>query len=549
MSSLRKRVELNTRAQRAATSGPGTAGDGTFHLPSVTLERLQQLQQVEDAEEQREQRLADDIEAGNFDLSGPGMRSRYQLPKVDERFNARLQGLQQVVSAEQNRMKPETLPMYRMTPAQRQGVYNGIKLIAELIENNVVRPTDEQQLRTLRRQEAARHSSTSAASLAIYKTGAPNLRYAQQVPRAWSEARAAANNTAGGGGGVGGRAFLSNEPMAINDHLHTLADTLFLDIRTAMMRTEDDVGGLVRSPTPAMVKQVQFPYFMMLRDELRSLQLLSQHSAFLNFSNVLYREAQRQQAPVPLRTMIERCTAESGLSLVCAQFRYDSRTIELVLKVNVEASYFGLLTFNVADVYTDDTQLLRAEVKDELKEVHKVDMAAATVRVPTLGRLHDEAERMRALSELTDYEHLASDYYKCHEDLARDQMFGTRVDRLVARSSPMRVMHPLKSKKLCDVPVRYCYAYFSNCQCFIDDADLALYKLRYANIARRQRTRATVDSELLPMYASDDEACGTEGVKRRRTEPTAAGASVSGVRSAVSAVRDDDDDDVDDKRH
>ena len=51
------------------------------------------------------------------------MRPRYQLPELDERFGRRLDSLQQLVGAEQNRLQPVTPPMYRLTPAQRQELH------------------------------------------------------------------------------------------------------------------------------------------------------------------------------------------------------------------------------------------------------------------------------------------------------------------------------------------------------------------------------------------------------------------------------------------
>jgi hypothetical protein len=507
----------------------------------MTVEQFQRLQAAEEREERRENRRIDVIEEGNFDLPGPGMRPRYQLPELDERFGRRLDSLQQLVGAEQNRLQPVTPPMYRLTPAQRQGIYSGINFMAELIEKNAVRPNDEAQLKLLRRMEAAAHASTSATSPSIYKTGAANLRYAQQNPRSWLDAK----KSGGGGGGSDQpveqqRNFVSSEQSSANEHAHSLEDTLLLDVRAAMVRTTDDpsTASVVAQPTPAMIKQVQFPYFMMLRDERRSLQYHSQHGAFLNYANALYRESllagAERSPPVPLGDAVRRSMRESGLSLVCVQFRYDARTLEVVLKINVEASYFGLLAFNI--VAETDTRALRAAVKAELSKAYVDDVRAATVQQPTLGRLRDEKEQRQAMSEIAEFQHLACEYYKSHEELAADKTFGTPVDRLIARSSPMRILLPLKSPTLCALQVRYRYAYFANCQCFIDNEDLDVYKLRHATIARAQRAPGRrppppPPCELLPLYDSDEEPARVDANKRRRRH-----------------ARADADDDVDDKK-
>lgn len=507
----------------------------------MTVEHLQRLRTTEEREERRESARIDAIEQGNFDLPGPGMARppRYQLPDVDEAFDRRLGSLQQLVGAEQNRLQPVTPPMYRLTPAQRQGIYSGINFMAELIERNAVRPADEQQLKLLRRMEAAAHASTSATSASIYKTGVANLRYAQQNPRSWLDAKGS-----GASGGEQQRNFVNNEQASsmANQHAHSLEDTLLLDVRAAMVRATDDpaTASVVQQPTPTMIKQVQFPYFMMLRDERRSLQYHSQHGAFLNFANTLYRESLLARTAAASGTslfgdMIRRSMRESGLSLVCVQFRYDARTLEVVLKINVEASYFGLLTFNIVGGASDALKL-RQDIKKELAKVYTDDLQAATIQQPTLGRLRDQKEQRQAMSEIAEFQHLACEYSKSHEDLAADKTYGTRVDRLIARSSPMRVLMPLKSPTLCGVRVRYCYAYFANCQCFIDDDDLAVYKLRHASIARAQRARPTtaaaaVAAEMLPVYDSDDEATRVDSNKRRKK----------------SNRKDDDDDDNDDK--
>ena len=532
-----------------AAGGGGDDGGGgrTFALPSMTVEHLQRLRATEEREERREAARIDAIEQGNFDLPGPGMARppRYQLPDVDEQFDRRLGSLQQLVGAEQNRLQPVTPPMYRLTPAQRQGIYSGINFMAELIERNAVRPNDEQQLKLLRRMEAAAHATTSATSPSIYKTGVANLRYAQQNPRSWLDAKGAGT----GGGGAEKHNFVNSEQSSSSSHAHSLEDTLFIDVRAAMVRASDDpaTASVVQQPTPAMIKQVQFPYFMMLRDERRSLQYHSQHGAFLNYANTLYRESllSRNSAAAGggggvhlFGDIVRRSMRESGLSLVCAQFRYDARTIEVVLKINVEASYFGLLAFNIVDdVAPADARKLRLAVKEELAKVYTDDLQAATIQQPTLGRLRDQKEQRQAMSEIAEFQHLACEYCKSHEELAADKTYGTRVDRLIARSSPMRVLMPLKSPTLCGVRVRYCYAYFANCQCFIDDDDIGVYKLRHASIARAQRAAPArrSPSELLPVYDSDDETARIDSNKRRR------------VKTAAAAAVDDDDADVDDK--
>lgn len=482
----------------------------TFGTPSLTMAQLASIERAEQREAERDAQRIDAIEDGNFDLAGGGMRA--SLPEVDSRFEKRLGNLSKLVTSEQNKLVPVTPPMYMLTARQRQAIFNGVNFLSETIAKNIIRPEDEHELRSLRTIEAANHSKSSSTGIQIYKTQIPNLMYANQKPHSWSEVK--------GEDGTTRTVFATSEAKLSNDHSHSPDDTLLIDIR----QTFNDPKCVVHQPNATLIKSVHFPYTMMSPSERRSLQLRSQHTSFLTYSNSLLRSSQ-SSTPFSrtVAEIIENSTAQSGLALNYVQFRYDSKTLEFVYALNFEASVFGVLVFHitamprnvVASGGTADslqrmpgTKELRKIIHQELMESHEKDMAAATVQQPTLGRMFDDKERRAALKEMDDLRHLANDYCKSHEQSAASA-FGTRVDRLISRSCPMRISSPLKSKTLCEVKAKYAYAYFGNCQCLIDDSDLNQYKARYARLARYQHSlqpnRVPAD-ELIPKYDSDDEA-------------------------------------------
>jgi hypothetical protein len=510
-----------------------THEEGVFPLPSLTVAKLEKLRRREEQEERRDRERADGIESGNYSLAGPSLRGG-SLPEIDSRFEKRLDGLKQLVGSEQNRLVPVTPPMYRLTAGQRQGIYNGIEFVSELIDRNIIRPEDPEQMKKLRQIEASNHSKTSAASPHIYKPAVPNLRYHTQIPMGWgamTEVTSDTSGTAGGGRGGDRRMFVTTDSSIGNQHKHSLEDTLILDVRQAMVTSSNPTDPCNRSvttqPTSAMTKHVHFPYFMLSPDERRSLQLISQHESFLNFSGKLYKESLNPTtagASFNLGELIKRATNETGLALAFVQFRFDAYTVEIVLRLNVEATFFGVLTTHMIETPTGDTQTVITKVRGELDGVYKKDVVDATVQQPTLGRLRDQKEQRAAMADIEEFRHLSSEYTKSHADLGADKLYGTRVDRLIGRSVPFRVTAALKSAVLCAVRVRFAYAYFGNCQCFIDDGDLDAYKLRYARAAREQRRCAALPhakplpaAELLPIYDSDEEVIDSAQRKRKAT--------------------------------
>jgi hypothetical protein len=464
-------------------------------------------------------------------------------------MDRRLDDLRKIVASEQNRLVPETPPLYRMTPRQRQAVHKGIDFISEIVAQNIIRPDDEQQVRELRRREAAAHSRSSAVGVQIYKSGAPNLYYASQRPTGWNEAAATGSRFVGTAEAAKPVSGSGVSWASGNNHCHSSEDTLLIDVRLVCV-PPDQQDSTVTPPVPVeFARSVHFPYAMMSPDERRSLQSRSQHTAFVKYVTALSHESMRG-APLAsstnalrsMRDIVTQTTAQTGLSLNCVQFRYDSYTLELVLEINSETSHFGILAFNVPPLASassgadglESMRAVRSKVMSELSAAHNTDVASATVAQPTLGRIHNEADKRAALAQLDGMQQLANDYCRSHEVLAAQRSYGTRVDRLIARGCPLRVMMPLKSPTLCGLQARFAYAYFTTCQCLCDNDDLSKYKKRYATVARRQRqpgTRRVALDELVPLYDSDVEQPRAR-VDPKRKHPPGGG---------------DGDDDVDDK--
>ena len=440
------------------------------------------------------------IEAdGNYSLAGPSMQDA--LPEVDERFENGLREMNRSVKSEQNRLVPQTPPLYQLSPVQRQRVYNGINFITELIGQNIIRPTNPAQLRELRRREAAAHSSSSASGVQLYKPGDANLKYVTQRPATWAE--------------TAGRNFVSADAQLLSDggvgpHQHTLDDTLLLDVRMAMQKRHT----VTAEPLPEMIRDAHFPYFMLAPDDRRTLQLLSQHTAFLNYANQLYREtlptpgavggaaaAAAVDAVCELRVAIERARRETGLALACVLFRYDAHSLEIVLQINAEASFFGVLAYSVAERRSVNMVELRKNVRAELDAVYARDLADAAEPPPTLRALGDNPDALAPRVAPS------CEYYKAHEHCDAN---STRCERLVARSSPLRVSAPQKSELLGRIQVRYRYAVFLSCQCLANEEDLWRFRRRIGLLARAQRharaARAVDAAELLPAYDSDTDA-------------------------------------------
>ena len=382
--------------------------------------------------------------------------------------------------------KMRARPLYQYSAAERQAYYGLVGALAQVVEDNIIRPKDPDVLADLRRREAATQSMNSAASVSLLKTRTINTRYASTGPLGWLQQAGAAASSSSTSTALSLVDNWSRESGSFK-HVHGKEDVLVTDMRY-------HYGKFLGELTSEERRQILFPYFTMTPTEKGILQRMSQHNTFVRFAE----EFERDQMTGPLEAVVKRA---EGMSLFAVRFAYDGQ-LQVVFNLDVDAVYYGVLVFSLvqtagpaqrAKATLAQAAALRERVKVEMSKER--DEAAKKAREPaaSITALIKDAD---VLDELAKMRELSDAFFKAYDEVAVS-VNGTKVDRLVARSCPLAVFYPRKSAALLAAVVKFEYYHFSSCQCVIDDSDLALYKRRYGRAGR-------ANSNALPSYDSDD---------------------------------------------
>jgi hypothetical protein len=404
----------------------------------------------------------------NMDLS----KTLKRIKRLDERNAA-------------SEPKMRARPLYQYSAAERQSYYGLVGAIAQVVEDNIIRPKDPEVVNDLRRREAATHSMNSAASVSLLKTRTLNSHYGSSGPLGWLQQPGAVSVSTTSTPSLADS--WAREAGAGLKHVHSKEDVLITDVRYRY-------GKVLADLTLAEKRQMLFPYFTMSPIEKGILQRMSQHNTFVRFAD----EFEREQTVATLESVVKR---SEGMSLFAVRFAYDCQ-VQVVFNLDLDAVYYGVLVFSLILNTLQPTRKLSIEGAAALRERVKTDVskerdeAAKKAREPaaTITALVKDID---VLAELAKMRELSDAFFKAYDEVAAS-VSGTKVDRLIARSCPLAVFYPRKSAALLGAAVKFEYYHFASCQDVIDDSDLHLYKQCYAKAAKT--------APALPTYDSDNES-------------------------------------------
>ena len=228
---------------------------------------------------------------------------------------------------------PATLPLSQLPESQQRKFYRILDKVADVVEENVARPTNEMQAQELKRREKARAYAGKQPDFSLY---------GKTVTK---------RNVSVGGTGVLG-------VNGVTQHGHDPSTTLLLDMRYALRTSLTLPLNLKVCNNPVFVYQT------LTAELLTIVKANSAHMTFLRLCDQLKRYSFGTTRK--LEEVAQKIVSASGLPINGAHFRYDG-VLDVSVCLEESRTFFGVISFSLVEhQLARDRETLIASVVKQL---------------------------------------------------------------------------------------------------------------------------------------------------------------------------------------
>lgn len=446
-----------------------------------------------------------------------------------QRLDTHIQSMHSQVALEQTaeELVPRTKALSRMSSASRAHIDSLLDEVAVHVDRKAVRVQDPDIRNALIQKDKRRARRGGSITASLY-------RNAGGMP-SWSTIQASAS----------GRAPQPN--MCIASHPHGTPHTFITDVRCA-------IGASLDQPLPPSVQSdVALLYACLTPSGKRGARTLDTHNSFCRF----VAGQRRVGGTRSLATIVDTIGRDVNILVHGVLLRHDA-TVDVVVSLDLYATFFGVLRFTAQDLQTtaeashSHTPSVRHQIVNELHGAatkNRKDRAADQDKSKrhTLGTL---ATRYYKKQETEFYNRGRHIYHSFPQDGGSN---ATLDQRLLGRSAQLFVREPhhspLLSKKLM---LEFRFGYICTCQCLVPDTALTRYKHTMAQFSRAERQKFPSNAKKVtngssetismpPIYDSDSESTSSKhpqaGTRRSQAPRSASILAESTVPAPTSRSR------------